>query len=299
MEVERYKMIYIKLIRENLQDEVPYDLTDIIMEDIVNDYFRILGNDFVKNNKNKGKLIINNKKYKLKEFINKEEFKDNKIKINMILSKDLSNISHLFDNCYKLEEFSFYDDTRFIDDEAYYIIEEYNDIDIDYNENFRNYSEHSLYKNLRTDDIYSNCSEITTKAKMEEKHDNSTINYIRGKIIYQHIYYYDMSYIFNNCWSLSSLPDITEWNTNNVSNMSRMFCNCKSLSSLPDISKWNTNNVEDMSLMFNNCYSLSSLPDISKWKTNNVKDMSRMFDNDESLLSLQILRNGILIMLLI
>ena len=175
MEVERYKMIYTKLIREDLEDEVPYDLTDIIMEDIVNDYFRILGNDFVKNNKNKGKLIINNKKYKLKEFINQEEFKDNKIKINMILSKDLSNISHLFDNCYKLEEFSFYDDTIFIDDEAYYIIEEYNDIDIDYNENFRNYSEHCLYKNLRTDDIYSNCSEITTKEKMEEKHDKAII----------------------------------------------------------------------------------------------------------------------------
>jgi hypothetical protein len=59
MEVERYKMIYTKLIREDLEDEVPYDLTDIIMEDIVNDYFRILGNDFVKNNKNKGILIIN------------------------------------------------------------------------------------------------------------------------------------------------------------------------------------------------------------------------------------------------
>ena len=188
-----------------------------------------------------------------------------------------------------------------MEDEAHPILEEYNDYDNypDFNENVNNNSENSLYKNLRTDDIYSNCSEIKNNTKMEEKCNNSTINYIRGKIIYQHIYYYDMSYIFNNCWSLSSLPDITEWNTNNVNNMSRMFCNCKSLSSLPDISKWNTNNVEDMSLMFNNCYSLSSLPDISKWKTNNVKDMSGMFDNDESLLSLQILRNGILIMLLI
>ena len=95
MEVERYKMIYTKLIREDLEDEVPYVLTDIIMEDIVNDYFRILGNDFVKNNENKGKLIINNKKYKLKEFINIKEFKKDKIKIYMILSKELSNISHL------------------------------------------------------------------------------------------------------------------------------------------------------------------------------------------------------------
>ena len=55
--------------------------------------------NFVKNNKNKGKLIINNKKYKLTKFINVKEFKDDIIKINMILSKELSNISHLFENC--------------------------------------------------------------------------------------------------------------------------------------------------------------------------------------------------------
>jgi len=34
---------------------------------------------------------------------------------------------------------------------------------------------------------------------------------------------------------------------NNITNMSWMFFECKSLSSLPDISKWNTNNVTDMS----------------------------------------------------
>ena len=51
---------------------------------------------------------------------------------------------------------------------------------------------------------------------------------------------------------------------NNVIDMSYMFCECSSLSSLPDISKWNTNNVTNMSEMFYNCSSLSSLPDISK-----------------------------------
>ena len=49
-----------------------------------------------------------------------------------------------------------------------------------------------------------------------------------------------------------------------------MFANCLSLSSLPDISKWNTSNVIDMSGMFTNCSSLLSLPDISKWNTINV-----------------------------
>ena len=47
--------------------------------------------------------------------------------------------------------------------------------------------------------------------------------------------------------------------------MNSMFSDCKSLSSLPDISKWNTNNVKDMSYMFKDCSALSSLPDISNW----------------------------------
>ena len=69
MEKERYKMLYLK----------------------AKDKTRILGFNFVKNNKNKAKLIINNKKYKLKEFLNKKEYKDDIIKINMIFNKELSN----------------------------------------------------------------------------------------------------------------------------------------------------------------------------------------------------------------
>ena len=62
-----------------------------------------------------------------------------------------------------------------------------------------------------------------------------------------------MNHMFNKCSSLSSLPDISKWNTNNVTNMSYMFRSCSSLSSLPDISKWNTNNVNNMSSMFAGC----------------------------------------------
>ena len=48
-----------------------------------------------------------------------------------------------------------------------------------------------------------------------------------------------------------------------------MFKGCSSLLSLPDISKWNINNITDMNNMFEGCSSLLSLPDISKWNTNN------------------------------
>ena len=66
------------------------------------------------------------------------------------------------------------------------------------------------------------------------------------------------------CFSLKSLPDISNWNTSKITNMTRIFYNCSSLKSLPDISKWNTNNVTDISSLFYNCYSLELLPDISK-----------------------------------
>jgi surface protein len=44
-------------------------------------------------------------------------------------------------------------------------------------------------------------------------------------------------YLFSDCKSLSTLPDISKWNTNNVTNISYLFSDCKSLSTLPDISK--------------------------------------------------------------
>ena len=58
--------------------------------------------------------------------------------------------------------------------------------------------------------------------------------------------------------------------------MNNMFYGCSSLSSLPHISKWNTNNVTDISYIFNGCSSLSSLPDISIWNTNKFTNMNNM-----------------------
>ena len=50
-----------------------------------------------------------------------------------------------------------------------------------------------------------------------------------------------MSYMFYECYALSSLPDISKWDTKNVTNMSYMFYNCTLLKSFPDISKWALN----------------------------------------------------------
>ena len=46
-----------------------------------------------------------------------------------------------------------------------------------------------------------------------------------------------MIYIFSNCESLKSFPDISKWEIQNINNMSYMFSYCKSLKTLTDISK--------------------------------------------------------------
>jgi len=49
-----------------------------------------------------------------------------------------------------------------------------------------------------------------------------------------------MSGMFYNCSSLKNLPDISEWKTDNVTDMNSMFCKCSSLIKFPNIIKWNT-----------------------------------------------------------
>ena len=51
MEVKRYKMIYTKKIRIESEDELPYNLEKLINIENENDNIRLLGKDFVKNNK--------------------------------------------------------------------------------------------------------------------------------------------------------------------------------------------------------------------------------------------------------
>ena len=43
---------------------------------------------------------------------------------------------------------------------------------------------------------------------------------------------------------------LVKWNFNKVNNMRSMFNGCKLLESLPDISKWNTENITNISFFY-------------------------------------------------
>ena len=87
--------------------------------------------------------------------------------------------------------------------------------------------------------------------------------------------------MFANCLSLRSLPNISLWNTKNITNMEYLFYNCSSLLIFPKIYNWKTNNLENMNNIFYGCKSLS-LPDISKWDVSKVKNFQVIFASDSS-----------------
>jgi surface protein len=63
-----------------------------------------------------------------------------------------------------------------------------------------------------------------------------------------------MSGMFWYCESLTNI-DLSNFNTQNVTNMMGMFYECKSLTNI-DLSNFNTQNVTDMGRMFDGCKSL-------------------------------------------
>ena len=91
----------------------------------------------------------------------------------------------------------------------------------------------------------------------------------------------DMSGTITNCVNLFRYAqnlisiDLTNFNTNNVTNMSNMFYDCSNLTG--NIPNFNTSKVTDMHRMFCDCYNLTG--NIPNFNTNNVTSMIYMFGN--------------------
>ena len=96
-----------------------------------------------------------------------------------------------------------------------------------------------------------------------------------------------ISIIYGKLITLTDISNILKIKSKKIiNNMSFMFDWCSSLISLPDISNLDTSNINDLSFMFSRCSSLKEFPDISNWNTSNVKNMSHLFNACKSLISL-------------
>jgi len=254
MEVDIYKMLY-KIKNTNIN-------------------LRILGDIFVRNNKNKGKLIINNKKKKIIDLININFIKTNEFKIKLLLCKHINNKSYFFKDCASLLKLSLSNMKKNLENDLRGNILKF-DIEEEKDESFLDlYPEEqknsTFYENIENYP-FDNISEISkTKRRKKSSIYNKTIRYDLDLDLNLFYVYSNFREMFFNCSSLNSLSDIFQFN-NNIIDISCMFYNCLSLTAIPNISEWNIEKVTDLGSLFYNCASLESLPYISKWNTKNVE----------------------------
>ena len=117
---------------------------------------RILGEDFVKNNINKGKLIISNKKSFFKGVISINNIKTNKLK--MILCKSIYNKSCMFKDCKWLESLSLLPNNNDIK----YSVNEEKRTEIHENSNYLTEKEEvNSLNNLGNNDVNSSLYDMT------------------------------------------------------------------------------------------------------------------------------------------
>ena len=218
-----------------------------------NDFIRILGEEFVRKNKNKGKIIYKNKKYYLRGLFKLKNVIEGNLKILIALSKDCYNKSFMFKDCLSLIQIKFKDNF-------------YNREDISFKE------KNKLLMELNHSEETENIRSIDNNIENDFFKWNTKIS--------------SMNEIFSNCSSLLSIPDISGWDTSNIFDLSKIFYNCASLSSIPDISNWNTDKVIDMNGMFFNCSSLPIIPDMFKNNIKNISNIDKIFFNCFSLASL-------------
>ena len=228
---------------------------------------KIFGENFVKNNKNKCKMIINGKEKELCSYLDNENINNEKLEIKLKGINKIIDSSYMFCGCISLIS---------LPDILNWKVNNINNMmcmfvlcqKLTYLPDISKWNTNNV---TNMNGMFAIFLSLTSLPDISKWNTNNVTN---------------MGCMFYQCSSLTSLPDISNWNTNNVTNMNGMFDECSSLTSLPDISTWNTNIVTDMGCMFYKCSSLISLPDISKWNTNNVTNMNGMFAQCSSLTSL-------------
>ena len=140
---------------------------------------------------------------------------------------------------------------------------------------------------------YENEKEIKDNCEIKINNNIIPFNYFykfnqKGKYIIQYSfkkYLTKINNMFYDCKFISKL-DLSNFNTQNVTNMSFMFYGCKSLTKI-NLFNSKTQNAINMSDMFHGCNSLTNINSFNLSNFNNPKriDMNRMFYGCNSLIN--------------
>ena len=188
-----------------------------------NKKIKIFGEDFVANNKNFCKLIINEKEFDLMTFYNIENLENEKLNDDILEIKlkginRVTNMSQLFYECsslFFLPDISNWNTSKVINMSHLFF-------------ECRSLSFISDLSNWDTKNVNNMRSMFYGCSSLKKMPNISTWN--TGKVT-------NISYMFGKCSLITNIPDISLWNIDNVMNMGGLFHNCSSLLYLPNISK--------------------------------------------------------------
>ena len=221
-----------------------------------NNNIRILGDEFVKNNKDNCYLIINNKEMmELQKDINIMYINDNSnlytFDIKLIKIKKITDMSYMFKDCSSLISVS--DLSNWVTPDITNI--SYMFYNCSYLKSIPYISQWDTSNIKDMSYLFHGCSDLCNLPNISKWNTKNVIN---------------MKNLFSDCHSLETIPDISKWNTINVIDISYMFCSCSSLKFIPNISNFNTSNLKNIEHIFDYCPLVKTFPDTSKWKVNNL-----------------------------
>ena len=236
------------------EDGFPFDDNKDYKDGVI----RLFGYNFVKQNKNNCKIIYNNKKYKLKEYLNEIDnnynHNINEIKLKLTGINNITDFTDMFHGCIHLLSVSESENEK-IKQRIY--IDIFND----------NNSNSSLFEEQNSENINNRSINIDINYEF-----NDSFDLCYGSIISSLENISSISKEVNNYNSINSdnnmdFIQVSSTNNNKIKCIILIFSGCFSLISIPNISKWDISNVTNMLGLFEVCIKLISLPDISKWNT--------------------------------
>ena len=238
-----------------------YIICDVKESDIdENGYVSIFGKDddcdFVKENKDKVKLLINNEekaldyKYKLSLGYNKIIF--------IIEIDKITSLSKMFSHCTSLKSIEGlkYLDTKNIKDFSFMFLGCFSLSDLIGLENW------NVSNGTNFEAMFNACTSLSNIKELKNWNVSNGVNFRA---------------MFCSCLSISDITPLQNWNVSNCKNFYMMFSDCRALSNVTPLQNWNVSNGEDFTYMFSYCHKLSNITGLQNWNVSNCKNFTCMF----------------------
>ena len=219
--------------------------------------------DFIVNNKNNMKIILNEREFNLDKFFrDSKSLNPQEIQIQLKGIKKLKSMKNMFCTC-NFKAITFF---NYISGKKTNAAE--NMFGMFYGCKELEYVDLSAFETSKV--IYMNYMFFNCNKLKEIKGIN---NFNTKKVI-------NLGHMFYECNNLQYI-DLSGFDTSNVVKMNYMFYNCNKLKEIKGINKFNANKVIDMSFMFNKCKELKYL-DISNFGISKLCDVGCMFSGCEN-----------------